>query len=561
MNTRIDFTYRDGGNNKTHGHIVVAGDPTPALLVRLAATLDEGDQFGPLDVGISPVWPTPFDIDLDHTSHEVEIIDADFLPGWDGDTAAVTGDSPAVYATATDQAPTDPRTLDQLVDAFERAAEARWPSMAMDAAQTRMPTPAVPVTYRLGVDVEMVSTLADALDRIRPAVAAMDQADRRDAAVLTHATLAGSTWTLEFTVVVDARDDDHAWQVVGPISVLLDHFDADGESAVEGPMPHNPARDDLDVRTTAPDVPAARTDDDLFDAPPADTIAEALANRWPTRADLPTAPGEPYDHPQVRGYLDGLFDIVIAPGSDDEDDLDRGMAAFDDHLDAAFALAYDTDAPADAPSRLDDPTVRARAIKALTRATTLGSRAAANVVDGHQPLEDVLSGHQRAVGLTLLDGYRTGHTSPWSVRDLLTATFSDVSLDVSCDGESVSVTHPTLGQTPLLRTSQWDTVVPGQPGATIPTGLPADCDDALAVAQRIAKIATIEAVRAWVDTSQVAGERRTVGALADVLSDSSQAALAARMLRDGVGLADAAALADTMVRLHGGETRLADLGL
>jgi hypothetical protein len=60
MNTRTSFTYRDAANNKQSDDLVVEGTPDVALLVRLAATLDDYEHFGPLDVGITPVCLDPF---------------------------------------------------------------------------------------------------------------------------------------------------------------------------------------------------------------------------------------------------------------------------------------------------------------------------------------------------------------------------------------------------------------------------------------------------------------------------------------------------------------------
>lgn len=51
MNTRISYTYRDGGNNKMHNCCIVAGRITKEMEERIRECLFDGDQFLPDQVG------------------------------------------------------------------------------------------------------------------------------------------------------------------------------------------------------------------------------------------------------------------------------------------------------------------------------------------------------------------------------------------------------------------------------------------------------------------------------------------------------------------------------
>ena len=112
VNTVIEYMYRDAYNYKQHGDVVVAGHDDD-LIGRLVASLDEGENFLPEEVGLPNLrdggWDTHHD-DADHVWHEY------------------------VDAERTGRAPTDPRPLAELVAVFEAAAAAGWPMGAALAA-------------------------------------------------------------------------------------------------------------------------------------------------------------------------------------------------------------------------------------------------------------------------------------------------------------------------------------------------------------------------------------------------------------------------------------------
>ncbi len=98
-NTRIDYLYRDAGNYKAHGHVVVAGR---VRFGDLKPFLDCGEYFVPPTVGIPPlnIEGEPRDPRLDHPWHELS------PEGFSG-----TGEPPTIDATAA-----------QLIGSFRRAA-------------------------------------------------------------------------------------------------------------------------------------------------------------------------------------------------------------------------------------------------------------------------------------------------------------------------------------------------------------------------------------------------------------------------------------------------------
>lgn len=107
MNTKINYLYRDGSNYKSHNKVVVAGEITAEHLRRIADTLNEGEYFIPSVVGLPEnrfeTWT-----DDDHFWYEWEIDDEDF-------------DLDASGCELTDEQPTVPLTVDQLVENFEKA--------------------------------------------------------------------------------------------------------------------------------------------------------------------------------------------------------------------------------------------------------------------------------------------------------------------------------------------------------------------------------------------------------------------------------------------------------
>lgn len=124
MNTRIHYEYRDAGNNRFGGEIVVPGTMTNALWLRLKKAQDPAAEgFIAHQVGIPEVFGYlpgdhvadqtladgyPYDEETDHCWHRLS----------DGDDA---------WALVTDP-PTDDRTVDQVVRAFEEARKTGWKS-------------------------------------------------------------------------------------------------------------------------------------------------------------------------------------------------------------------------------------------------------------------------------------------------------------------------------------------------------------------------------------------------------------------------------------------------
>lgn len=121
MNTRIRYEYRDASNYYWHGELVVSGEMTAELWQRIRKACESGRDFIAHQVGITEVFGYrpgphhddsdrpdgyPYDEDDDHCWHAFE-------------------DDPGAWEVTTD-APTDERTVKQLVAAFEISFEAGW---------------------------------------------------------------------------------------------------------------------------------------------------------------------------------------------------------------------------------------------------------------------------------------------------------------------------------------------------------------------------------------------------------------------------------------------------
>lgn len=73
--TVLPVMYRDGDNYKRHDSIIVAGEFTPADIEALRSTLDEGEHYAPVDVGLPHLldesdWSRN---DSDHCWHELSL--------------------------------------------------------------------------------------------------------------------------------------------------------------------------------------------------------------------------------------------------------------------------------------------------------------------------------------------------------------------------------------------------------------------------------------------------------------------------------------------------------
>lgn len=82
MNSKLEYTYRDGSNYKQHGSVVFAGEITDAERVTIKAALDDENWFLAEQVGLPNLrerWDSHFDDD--HIWHELdEIVTVDEEP-------------------------------------------------------------------------------------------------------------------------------------------------------------------------------------------------------------------------------------------------------------------------------------------------------------------------------------------------------------------------------------------------------------------------------------------------------------------------------------------------
>lgn len=107
MNTVIDYMYADGTNCKTSRQWVITGPSTPEQIAALgAACMNEGDRgfFVPSAVGMPGLAPCDWSNGIDHGMCFIQDVEP------------------------TDQRADDPRTIDEMVEAFrirdwERDAE------------------------------------------------------------------------------------------------------------------------------------------------------------------------------------------------------------------------------------------------------------------------------------------------------------------------------------------------------------------------------------------------------------------------------------------------------
>lgn len=69
-NTALTYIYRDAGNNKSAERTVVFGGAVPDAEGTLRAALDSGEFFNARQIGLSELWGSSFDAELDHSWHE-----------------------------------------------------------------------------------------------------------------------------------------------------------------------------------------------------------------------------------------------------------------------------------------------------------------------------------------------------------------------------------------------------------------------------------------------------------------------------------------------------------
>jgi hypothetical protein len=72
VNTRFNYMYRDGSNNKEHGDVIFAGEAAPGDLERLTGQFDEGLYFKADKVGVPDLLEACWSVidELDHGWHE-----------------------------------------------------------------------------------------------------------------------------------------------------------------------------------------------------------------------------------------------------------------------------------------------------------------------------------------------------------------------------------------------------------------------------------------------------------------------------------------------------------
>jgi len=125
MNTAFNYMYRDGGNNKSYGTVVLAGEITEAQKERFAKALNEGEYFIASQVDVPEVflWDPEADYDPDDPSTYPEELGAGKYFIWDDMDHSW---HEFMDFDTTQAEPTDPRTIEQFVQAFERAKKAGW---------------------------------------------------------------------------------------------------------------------------------------------------------------------------------------------------------------------------------------------------------------------------------------------------------------------------------------------------------------------------------------------------------------------------------------------------
>lgn len=105
-NTRIDYLYRDAGNNKENAYVVLQGVITASQIERIVQSLDEGENFLPELIGLGALNPEEgddrYDEELDHPWHEIDRV------------------------CLTHEVPTLSDGVEALVDRFEQQGQLGW---------------------------------------------------------------------------------------------------------------------------------------------------------------------------------------------------------------------------------------------------------------------------------------------------------------------------------------------------------------------------------------------------------------------------------------------------
>ncbi len=158
MNTKIALLYRDACNYKAYGSEVFAGDPTPMLVARLRAALEDGKRLVPEQVSLTHLgstdglmearWPDEED---DHGYEDVEEI------------------------TATEAEPTDSRTFEEFVRDCEKVKT--WDPMVAIEEAGGWTDPEVAAKLRGCEDEDEDETLPEGVTLIEPDVNNLPERD------------------------------------------------------------------------------------------------------------------------------------------------------------------------------------------------------------------------------------------------------------------------------------------------------------------------------------------------------------------------------------------------
>ena len=120
MNTRVSYEYRDGANYHWHNDVVVRGTMTDALWERVIIACEERHLFIAHQVGLREVFGY---IAGDHIDSDPNTQGFEYNEETDHCWHSFGTSKPWELTT---EIPTDKRSVEQFVEAFEAAAESKW---------------------------------------------------------------------------------------------------------------------------------------------------------------------------------------------------------------------------------------------------------------------------------------------------------------------------------------------------------------------------------------------------------------------------------------------------
>jgi len=134
MNTEVSYMYRDESNNKRGGSVILAGTITEEQTTRLTAAMDEEKYFIASQVNVPEVflWDPAADYDPDDRS----TYPADLGAG----KYVVSSEDHCRHefedCSSTEAAPTDTRSIEEFVVAFETAKRDGWQQFQPESHKT-----------------------------------------------------------------------------------------------------------------------------------------------------------------------------------------------------------------------------------------------------------------------------------------------------------------------------------------------------------------------------------------------------------------------------------------